>query len=229
MAADINSLLEQIVEEETQEEQRDLIRPNPEVLIINLALVEQLLNETPDANENVAIFYITQRVLLAKITDPNTLVKATLAYYLETYRALKYSQGQVTKLDHTVYNTAALSLFDLYKALPQTIHVRTLLHYGAHTLYQIITHLYSQDEEDKVLQVLSFLANVSTLTTSLRDYTRGKLRGKNLAYVEWVKSYLEKCLVSKDSVEDLMADTTLRHVVPQITRRAKVIIMPKVL
>lgn len=220
-------------QEEEVPQTQDLLKPHPGTIIAIVTTVLLLTEKDKKANE-LEVLYLTIKQHLLSFNGVRKakidLSSSLFAYYLEAYRALQFCKRvaedktlspQDPKI-LSLYNDAALSLFDLYLICPNDGLIRRLLPLSAQALNDVVTVYQSSDEDISAKEVLNTLSTIALLTQTVRSYTKGIKRRKNYPYIKWLKSFFEKAVSTKD-LSFMKEDDLFKHVISQITNNESVI------
>lgn len=231
----MTEILENFVDEYTQEEDTETThKSNPSLVslisTLTLATWERLNEESnPPAASLEEVIFLTVKSTLEEpaILPPNTdITTVAFAYYLDVYTLVVNRPDQMSLPLDECYRQATLSLFDLYIHNHNEILLRRVLIIAAQSLHEVIASKCSSVEDVEIKLLINRLMNVALLTQTVKHYigSFSKQRKKNLEYLSWLKTFLNKCL-DNPSLEFVDTDPILVKVVPQVTNKAKTILM----
>ena len=214
---------------------KEITKVQPKLVIGILSVTLTALEDQPEGSScgEIETLYLTIKQFLwtlTKKTHNKDLTSAIFAYYIEAYRALQYYKEFQVLVDFedvsvrkvTLYNEAALSLFDLYLLRSSDPIVRRLLQLSAEALQQIVITHQSANEDAKAVDIISELSTVALLSQTLKDYVKGQGRHRNFSYIKWLRAFYQKILSTLD-LSFIKEDSIVLDVVKQVSSSKKII------
>ena len=199
-------------------------KPNPAILDLMTALVQDGLEHDPSIHVPTAIYVTVKTVLRNPQIRPHlvSVIPAIFVYYLEVYKTLNPEQ---LESETQIYNQGVLSLFDLYVQTPHDHTLRRLLNMGAKAAHEVITARLAQNKDLTLKQAMARISQVALITETVNSYIASSRRVKNVPYMNWVRTFLTYALDSDDLVE-IDTDKTLFAISEQIKDRKPIIKVP---
>lgn len=217
---------------------KEICKVNPGLMIGIISTMLAVMEDNHRANELELLYFTVKRFIRSQLSPSSTtdeIVSIIFTYYIEAHRTfaiLRLNKEDTpyvpTDLENLrMYNTAALSIFDLYIQLSNDTTVRRMLMMVTETLREIVTLQQSNNEQRPVTEIIADLSSVALFSHSIKDYIKPLKRRKNFAYIRWLKTFFEK-LLSQPNLEFIKEDKILKTVLTQVTNRKSVVVIPQI-
>ena len=218
-----DAIIEEALRSQEQEESQEISRHNPDLLNLMTALIGDTTEKEPEAKVTEVVYLTVKSVLRSPQIRPTvgSVIPAIFAYYIEAYD-LHARISRSDEIGQPFKNEAVLGLFDLYVEDHNDHTLRRLVDMGAKAIHEVIVGKLAQIEDLKMDEVMAPLSTIALLTETVNDYIGSSRRKKNVAYIAWLRTLLEKVLDSHD-LAIVETDEELKLILPQIINRAPVI------
>lgn len=197
---------------------------NKPILDLILESSKILIEKYPDLPAPYVVYEIVTKTLLNQNVRSNkqSMVSDIFVYYLESYKRYCESLNIADTTSEEHLNDAVLYIFNLYLDRPNNHTLRQILILAASAIRDTVNDRLGKDKDINMQSAMGVMFNLTLLAETVKDYTKSITRKKNLLYIEWLRSALEKSLVDKD-YDYIKTDKTVVSVIKQITQKHKVI------
>lgn len=200
----------------------------PTVLYPNVELVEKIVLQTHSAvieNKEYHFSYILYSLVRSLMYDDKIrphvgdVTSAMFGYFIASYNEYSRTVNEDTRTIGTISNEAALLLFDLYVDHPHDSTLRRLVIIAADSIREVIIAMRNENTDKSVNEVLSYLSNITLITSTIKEYTKANRVKSNIPYIKWVREFLHDEIRRGTSI----SSEKLSLVIPQLSNRKRII------
>ncbi len=214
---------------------KEICKVHPGLMVGIISTMLAVMQDNHRANELELLYFTVKKFIRSQLASSSTtdVIAATIfTYYIEAHRTfeiLKLNKEDApyvpTELQNLrMYNTATLSIFDLYTQLPNESTIHRMLMMATESLREVVTLQQSNNEERQVSEIIADLSSVALFSQSIKDYIKPLKRRRNFPYIRWLKTFFEKLLTQPD-LKFMKEDPILKSVLSQVTNRKSVVVI----